>query len=87
MRKAVSELKDHIEDFCKGELVKITTTGWCEIDSFGRDFSNRPWLEEGQDLQDINKDLLQIVGYMNIAGGRQQGRMSREERFLHPEMP
>ncbi|MGH0172322.1 UNVERIFIED_CONTAM: hypothetical protein FKN15_067244 [Acipenser sinensis] len=27
MRKAVSELKDHIENFCKGELVKITTTG------------------------------------------------------------
>ncbi|MGH0156752.1 UNVERIFIED_CONTAM: hypothetical protein FKN15_032664 [Acipenser sinensis] len=27
VRKAVSELKDHIEDFCKGELVKITTTG------------------------------------------------------------
>ncbi|XP_058872483.1 tripartite motif-containing protein 16-like isoform X2 [Acipenser ruthenus] len=26
VRKAVSELKDHIEDFCKGELVKITTT-------------------------------------------------------------
>ncbi|XP_058872414.1 E3 ubiquitin-protein ligase TRIM47-like [Acipenser ruthenus] len=35
VRKAVSELKDHIEDFCKGELVKITKTGWCEIDSFG----------------------------------------------------
>ena len=72
MRKAVSELKDHIEDFCKGELVKIITTGWCEIDSFGRDFSNRPWLEEGQDLQYINKDLLQIVGYMNIAAGRNE---------------
>ncbi|MGH0158640.1 UNVERIFIED_CONTAM: hypothetical protein FKN15_062439 [Acipenser sinensis] len=42
VRKAVSELKDHIEDFCNWELVKITTTGWCEIDSFGRDFSNRP---------------------------------------------
>ncbi|XP_058872228.1 tripartite motif-containing protein 16-like [Acipenser ruthenus] len=28
VRKSVSELKDHIEDFCKGELVKITTTGW-----------------------------------------------------------
>ncbi|MGH0157935.1 UNVERIFIED_CONTAM: hypothetical protein FKN15_068983 [Acipenser sinensis] len=27
VRKAVSELKDHIDDFCKGELVKITTTG------------------------------------------------------------
>ncbi|RXM91934.1 Tripartite motif-containing protein 16 [Acipenser ruthenus] len=27
VRKAVSELKDHIEDFCKVELVKITTTG------------------------------------------------------------
>ncbi|XP_041099747.1 tripartite motif-containing protein 16-like [Polyodon spathula] len=26
VRKAVSELKDHIEDFCKGELVHITTT-------------------------------------------------------------
>ncbi|XP_058872591.1 tripartite motif-containing protein 16-like [Acipenser ruthenus] len=26
VRKAVSELKDHIENFCKGELVKITTT-------------------------------------------------------------
>ncbi|MGH0156771.1 UNVERIFIED_CONTAM: hypothetical protein FKN15_066147 [Acipenser sinensis] len=26
VRKAVSELKNHIEDFCKGELVKITTT-------------------------------------------------------------
>ncbi|MGH0134112.1 UNVERIFIED_CONTAM: hypothetical protein FKN15_042648 [Acipenser sinensis] len=26
VRKAVSELKDHIFDFCKGELVKITTT-------------------------------------------------------------
>ncbi|MGH0134100.1 UNVERIFIED_CONTAM: hypothetical protein FKN15_042636 [Acipenser sinensis] len=38
VRKAVSELKDHIEDFCKGVLVKITTTGWCEIDSIGRDF-------------------------------------------------
>ncbi|MGH0134106.1 UNVERIFIED_CONTAM: hypothetical protein FKN15_042642 [Acipenser sinensis] len=31
VRKAVSELKVHIEDFWKGELVKITTTGWCEI--------------------------------------------------------
>ncbi|MGH0146862.1 UNVERIFIED_CONTAM: hypothetical protein FKN15_012087 [Acipenser sinensis] len=80
VRKAVSELKDHIEDFCKGELVKITTTGWCETLSFGRDFSNRPWLEEGQDLQDINKDLLQIVGYMNIAAGRmEEGGDSREE--------
>ncbi|MGH0144138.1 UNVERIFIED_CONTAM: hypothetical protein FKN15_002103 [Acipenser sinensis] len=27
VRKAVSELKDHIEDFCKGELVEITKTG------------------------------------------------------------
>ncbi|XP_058872192.1 E3 ubiquitin-protein ligase TRIM47-like isoform X2 [Acipenser ruthenus] len=80
VRKAVSELKDHIEDFCKGELVKITTTGWCETDSFGREFSNRPWLEEGHDLQDINKDLLQIVGYMNIAAGRMvNGGGSREE--------
>ncbi|XP_041099629.1 tripartite motif-containing protein 16-like [Polyodon spathula] len=26
VRKAVSELKDHIEDFCKGGLFKITTT-------------------------------------------------------------
>ncbi|XP_058872584.1 tripartite motif-containing protein 16-like [Acipenser ruthenus] len=26
VRKAVCELKDYIEDFCKGELVKITTT-------------------------------------------------------------
>ncbi|XP_058872292.1 tripartite motif-containing protein 16-like [Acipenser ruthenus] len=26
VRKAVSVLKDHIENFCKGELVKITTT-------------------------------------------------------------
>ncbi|MGH0157930.1 UNVERIFIED_CONTAM: hypothetical protein FKN15_068978 [Acipenser sinensis] len=26
VRKAVSELKDHIVDFCKGELVKINTT-------------------------------------------------------------
>ncbi|XP_058872187.1 tripartite motif-containing protein 16-like [Acipenser ruthenus] len=26
VRKAVSEIKDHIEDFCKGELVKITKT-------------------------------------------------------------
>ncbi|XP_041093756.1 tripartite motif-containing protein 16-like protein [Polyodon spathula] len=26
VRKAVSELKDHIEDFCKGGLVKISTT-------------------------------------------------------------
>ncbi|XP_058872495.1 tripartite motif-containing protein 16-like [Acipenser ruthenus] len=26
VRKAVSELKDHIEDFCKEKLVKITTT-------------------------------------------------------------
>ncbi|MGH0138621.1 UNVERIFIED_CONTAM: hypothetical protein FKN15_029415 [Acipenser sinensis] len=26
VRKAVSELKDHIEDFCKGELVRISTT-------------------------------------------------------------
>ncbi|XP_058872566.1 tripartite motif-containing protein 16-like [Acipenser ruthenus] len=26
VRKAVFELKDHIENFCKGELVKITTT-------------------------------------------------------------
>ncbi|XP_058872433.1 tripartite motif-containing protein 16-like isoform X1 [Acipenser ruthenus] len=26
VRKAVSELKDHIEDFCKGELVEITKT-------------------------------------------------------------
>ncbi|XP_058872290.1 tripartite motif-containing protein 16-like [Acipenser ruthenus] len=26
VRKAVSKLKDHIEDFCKGELVKITKT-------------------------------------------------------------
>ncbi|MGH0186611.1 UNVERIFIED_CONTAM: hypothetical protein FKN15_022276 [Acipenser sinensis] len=31
VRKAVSELKDHIEDFCKGELVKITTTDSCQL--------------------------------------------------------
>ncbi|XP_058872721.1 tripartite motif-containing protein 16-like protein [Acipenser ruthenus] len=30
VRKAVSELKDHIEDFCKEELLKITTT-WNEV--------------------------------------------------------
>ncbi|MGH0189380.1 UNVERIFIED_CONTAM: hypothetical protein FKN15_035094 [Acipenser sinensis] len=29
VRKAVSQLQHHIEDFCKGELVKITTS-WCE---------------------------------------------------------
>ncbi|MGH0126058.1 UNVERIFIED_CONTAM: hypothetical protein FKN15_025333 [Acipenser sinensis] len=27
VRKAVSELKDHVEDFCKREFVKITKTG------------------------------------------------------------
>ncbi|MGH0162258.1 UNVERIFIED_CONTAM: hypothetical protein FKN15_044585 [Acipenser sinensis] len=31
VRKAVSELKDHIEDFCKGGLVKITTTDSCQL--------------------------------------------------------
>ncbi|MGH0152769.1 UNVERIFIED_CONTAM: hypothetical protein FKN15_039154 [Acipenser sinensis] len=31
VRKAVSELKDHIEDFCKGELVKITKTDSCQL--------------------------------------------------------
>ncbi|MGH0126057.1 UNVERIFIED_CONTAM: hypothetical protein FKN15_025332 [Acipenser sinensis] len=31
VRKAVSELKDHIEDFCKGELLKITTTDSCQL--------------------------------------------------------
>ncbi|XP_041092948.1 tripartite motif-containing protein 16-like isoform X2 [Polyodon spathula] len=31
VRKAVSELTDHIEDFCKGELVKITTTDSCQL--------------------------------------------------------
>ncbi|MGH0119405.1 UNVERIFIED_CONTAM: hypothetical protein FKN15_022540 [Acipenser sinensis] len=31
MRKDVSELKDHIENFCKGELVKITTTDSCQL--------------------------------------------------------
>ncbi|MGH0173765.1 UNVERIFIED_CONTAM: hypothetical protein FKN15_066289 [Acipenser sinensis] len=31
VRKAVSELKDHIEDFCKGELVNITTTDSCQL--------------------------------------------------------
>ncbi|MGH0158803.1 UNVERIFIED_CONTAM: hypothetical protein FKN15_045187 [Acipenser sinensis] len=79
VRKAVSKLKDHIEDFCTGELVKITKTGWCEIDYFGRDFSNRPWLEEGQDLQDINNDLLQIVDYMNIAAGRREAAGKNEK--------
>ncbi|MGH0157907.1 UNVERIFIED_CONTAM: hypothetical protein FKN15_076220 [Acipenser sinensis] len=33
VRKAVSELKDHIEDFCKGELVKITTTAELAYDT------------------------------------------------------
>ncbi|MGH0168244.1 UNVERIFIED_CONTAM: hypothetical protein FKN15_053865 [Acipenser sinensis] len=28
VRKAVSDFKDHIEDFCEGELFKITKTGW-----------------------------------------------------------
>ncbi|MGH0138618.1 UNVERIFIED_CONTAM: hypothetical protein FKN15_029412 [Acipenser sinensis] len=31
VRKAVSELKEHIEDFCKGELVKITTADSCQL--------------------------------------------------------
>ncbi|MGH0168241.1 UNVERIFIED_CONTAM: hypothetical protein FKN15_053862 [Acipenser sinensis] len=31
VRKAVSELKDHIEKFCKGELVKITKTDSCQL--------------------------------------------------------
>ncbi|MGH0159813.1 UNVERIFIED_CONTAM: hypothetical protein FKN15_038200 [Acipenser sinensis] len=31
VRKAVSELKDHIEDFCNGELVKITNTDSCQL--------------------------------------------------------
>ncbi|MGH0132177.1 UNVERIFIED_CONTAM: hypothetical protein FKN15_066416 [Acipenser sinensis] len=31
VRKAVSELKGHIEDFCKQELVKITTTDSCQL--------------------------------------------------------
>ncbi|MGH0133480.1 UNVERIFIED_CONTAM: hypothetical protein FKN15_035428 [Acipenser sinensis] len=31
VRKAVSELKGHIEDFCKRELVKITTTDSCQL--------------------------------------------------------
>ncbi|MGH0172145.1 UNVERIFIED_CONTAM: hypothetical protein FKN15_066186 [Acipenser sinensis] len=34
VRKAVSQRQHHIEDFCKGELVKITSTGWCGTDSF-----------------------------------------------------
>ncbi|XP_058872415.1 tripartite motif-containing protein 16-like protein [Acipenser ruthenus] len=33
VRKAVSELKDHIEDFCKGELVKITPSSSLQSDS------------------------------------------------------
>ncbi|MGH0168240.1 UNVERIFIED_CONTAM: hypothetical protein FKN15_053861 [Acipenser sinensis] len=36
VRKAVSELKDHIEDFCKGELVKITTTGRVNLHGLGQ---------------------------------------------------
>ncbi|MGH0137857.1 UNVERIFIED_CONTAM: hypothetical protein FKN15_067975 [Acipenser sinensis] len=31
VRKAVYELKDDIEDFCKGELVKITKTDSCQL--------------------------------------------------------
>ncbi|MGH0171536.1 UNVERIFIED_CONTAM: hypothetical protein FKN15_061429 [Acipenser sinensis] len=31
VRIAVSELKDHIEDFCKGELVKIIKTDSCQL--------------------------------------------------------
>ncbi|MGH0148375.1 UNVERIFIED_CONTAM: hypothetical protein FKN15_037467 [Acipenser sinensis] len=31
VRKAVSELKDHIEDFCKGGFVKITKTDSCQL--------------------------------------------------------
>ncbi|MGH0175334.1 UNVERIFIED_CONTAM: hypothetical protein FKN15_070020 [Acipenser sinensis] len=31
VRKAVSELKDHIEDLCKGGLVKITKTDSCQL--------------------------------------------------------
>ncbi|XP_058872077.1 tripartite motif-containing protein 16-like [Acipenser ruthenus] len=33
VRKAVSELKDHIEDFCKGELVKITIYPFSSLQS------------------------------------------------------
>ncbi|XP_058872281.1 tripartite motif-containing protein 16-like isoform X2 [Acipenser ruthenus] len=42
VRKAVSELKDHIEDFCKGELVKITTTAKEKCEEEEEEMKNQP---------------------------------------------
>ncbi|MGH0137020.1 UNVERIFIED_CONTAM: hypothetical protein FKN15_025454 [Acipenser sinensis] len=47
VREAVSELKDHIEDFCKGELVKITTTDSCQLTLDPNTAHRNRWLSEG----------------------------------------
>ncbi|MGH0173049.1 UNVERIFIED_CONTAM: hypothetical protein FKN15_064500 [Acipenser sinensis] len=47
VRKAVSELKDHIEDFCKGELVKITTTDSCQLTLDPNTANRNLYLSEG----------------------------------------
>ncbi|MGH0169215.1 UNVERIFIED_CONTAM: hypothetical protein FKN15_056414 [Acipenser sinensis] len=45
VRKAVSELKDHIEDFCKGELVKISDS--CQLTLDPNTVNKYLWLSEG----------------------------------------
>ncbi|MGH0174758.1 UNVERIFIED_CONTAM: hypothetical protein FKN15_068380 [Acipenser sinensis] len=76
VRKAVSELKDHIEDFCKGELVKITTTVWCEMDSFVRDSCQLTL-----DPNTAYRELCLSEGKRKVTRGETQRYPDHSERF------
>ncbi|MGH0177177.1 UNVERIFIED_CONTAM: hypothetical protein FKN15_074215 [Acipenser sinensis] len=66
VRKAVSELKDHIEDFCNWELVKITTTDSCQLTL---------------DPNTANRNLCLSEGNRKVTWGETQRYPDHSERF------
>ncbi|MGH0137866.1 UNVERIFIED_CONTAM: hypothetical protein FKN15_067984 [Acipenser sinensis] len=83
VRKAVSKLKDHIEDFCKGELVKITKTDSCQLTqdpntahrqlclSEGNRKVTRVWTQQFPDDQPERFDYyLQVLCREGLSGTR-----------------
>ncbi|MGH0146868.1 UNVERIFIED_CONTAM: hypothetical protein FKN15_012093 [Acipenser sinensis] len=75
VRKAVSELKDHIEDFCKGELVKITKT---EIKE-----SEKIFTELIRSIEKIHTEVIELIGANEKAAVNQaEGRMKKLEQEI-----
>ncbi|MGH0185273.1 UNVERIFIED_CONTAM: hypothetical protein FKN15_017430 [Acipenser sinensis] len=86
VRKAVSELKDHIEDFWKGELVKITTTvNETAVYTLGSRSSDRRFKDSCQltlDPNTANRELCLSEGNRKVTWRRETQRYrDHPERF------